>query len=71
MRSKKPDKFSHKDWDLFYGAPKTPGDCWCLHYNIEYKRHRYWHRAFCISMFFNGLFGMPWIAAIIAAVVKG
>jgi len=39
--------------------------------DYEKRMHRYWHRAFCISMFFHGLISFPVLVAIIVAAVKG
>lgn len=46
-------------------APYTDHGCWCCDYEIQYREHRYWHRAFCISMFVHGLTTIPIILAIL------
>lgn len=38
---------------------------------FEKRMHRYWHKAFCISMFFHGLISIPMVAAIIVAAIRG
>lgn len=52
-------------------APRTDFDCWCIDYDREWRFSRYWHKAFCVSMFFNGMLAVPWIVAIIEALANG
>lgn len=52
-------------------APDTGHGCWCQSYDYEWRAHRYWHKAFCVSMFFHGLIGFPVVVAIIVAVIRG
>lgn len=52
-------------------APNTPNGCWCMSYEEMWRRYRYWHRAFCISMFFHGAISIPIvIAAAIEAIAQ-
>lgn len=44
--------------------------CECIRYRTEKWAHKYWYRAFCVSMFFNVLFGMPWIVAIVSYLIE-
>lgn len=52
-------------------APKTPHGCWCLHYEVMWRRYKYWYGAFVISMFFHGMISAPIILAAIIALVNG
>lgn len=38
---------------------------------FEERMHRYWHKAFCISMFFHGMISFPVLIAILAAAIRG
>lgn len=53
-------------------APMTPEEVFSLRLRLESERRmrRYWHKAFCISMFLNGLLGAPLLAAWITALIR-
>ena len=52
-------------------APDTRSGCWCLSYEDAWLRYKYWHKAFCISMFFHGAISLPVIIAVVKALISG
>lgn len=52
-------------------APDTRSGCWCNSYEDAWRRYKYWHRAFCISMFFHGAISLPVIIAVVMALISG
>ncbi len=38
---------------------------------LEKKMHSYWHKAFCVSMFFHGMISFPIIVGVIIGVISG
>lgn len=51
-------------------APDTPNGCWCRDYENAWRNYKYWHRAFCISMFFHGMISIPAIIAVAVSIIQ-
>ncbi len=64
---KSPDT-DNGDWEIDYEATyRRYKDL----YRATYRRYSYWYKAFCISLFFHGLITLPFIVALIIAIVGG